>query len=76
MKDEWKCVLKEDGERCLMMDGVSLMLELYADNWAIAHSVIIIIYCHLHWRMKGTACSLNSILQKLYNNNKIIAETG
>ena len=39
MRDEWKCVLKEDGELCLMMDGQPLMLELYADNWAIALGV-------------------------------------
>ena len=39
MRDEWKFVLKGDGELYLMMDGLSLMLELYADNWAIAHRV-------------------------------------
>ena len=40
MRDEWKCVLKGDGELCLMMDGLSLMLKLYVDNWAIAYRVI------------------------------------
>ena len=32
MRDEWKYVLMEDGELCLMMDGQLLMLKLYADN--------------------------------------------
>ena len=41
MKDEWKCVLKGDGELCVMMDGLPLMLKSYVDNWAIAHRVII-----------------------------------
>ena len=39
MKDEWKCVLKGDGELYLMMDGRPLMLKLSADNWDIAHMV-------------------------------------
>ena len=39
MRDEWKCVLMEDGELCLMMDGRTLMVKLYADNWAIVYQV-------------------------------------
>ena len=39
MRDEWKCVLKGDGELYLMMDGQPVMLKLYADNWDIVHKV-------------------------------------
>ena len=41
MWDEWKCVLKGDGELYLMMDGQPLMLKLSADNWVTAQMVVI-----------------------------------
>ena len=39
MMDDWRCVLKGDGELYLMMVGQPLMLKLCADNWDIAHKV-------------------------------------
>ena len=39
MWDEWKCVLKGDGELYLMMDGQPVMLGLCVYNWDIVHRV-------------------------------------
>ena len=41
MRDDWKYVLMEDGELCLMMDGQFLMLKLSAESWDIVHWVIL-----------------------------------
>ena len=32
MKGEWKCVLMDSGEQCVMMDGITLMHKLCADS--------------------------------------------
>ena len=38
--DNYRCVLTENGELYLMMDGQPLILKLCVDNWDIAHKVI------------------------------------
>ena len=33
MKEEWRCVLMEHGEQCVMIRGVLQMLKWFADSW-------------------------------------------
>ena len=53
MWDEWKCVLKGDGELYLMMDGQPLMLKLYVDNWDIVQRVSCLIHNYFCGNIKN-----------------------
>ena len=34
-KAEWRCIDQEVGEQCVMMAGMEMMLQWYADSWDI-----------------------------------------
>ena len=53
MRDNWKCVLKGDGELYLMMDGQALILKLYVDNSDTVHRVYTIVFVRVfHYSFK------------------------
>ena len=39
MKGEWRCVSMEDGEECVLADGLINMLKLCAESWDFHHQV-------------------------------------
>ena len=67
MRDEWKYVLMEDGELYLMMVGQLLMLELFAESWAIHFWVN---KCYLNHKLH-TCTLLQCIYMYMYMLKKL-----